>query len=123
MILLSKLDIEYYIDNIYLIPLLLIFVLLIIISIIILSSEGQSQTGVSLDVYGQPINVPPKEPCKHVWVAHYVSIKCGWHKSLWDEPCQAKNDINWKCSKCNEIRCGTHAQAHYPTNRGPTRNS
>ena len=118
-----KLNIEYYEGNIYLIPLLLIFVLLIIISLI-LYSEGQNQTGASQDPVEQPTKPCRGErPHRHVWQAHYVSIKCGWHISSYDEPCQVKSDITWKCSICHEVRCGTHAQAHYPNNYGPTRNS
>ncbi len=73
LILSSKLNMEYYLDNISLRPLLLVFVLLLTISfiiLIILCSEGQSQTGVSQDV-SQDAPLPfrgnrPKQECKHV---------------------------------------------------------
>lgn len=127
-VLLPKLNTDYYLDNIYSISLLfifllLLFVLVLIIKIIILCSEGQSQTDLSESVRAYNERPRNKPVCKHVWQAHYVSIKCGWYMATYEEPCQAKNDISWKCSICQEIRCGTHAQAHYPNNRGPSRNT
>lgn len=122
------LNTEYYINIVFLIPLLLVFllslfVLFLIIKIIIFCSDAQDQANRLPSPYINPDRHDRRPLCPHDWKANYERVKCGWHMGRYEQPCQVTSDVTWKCSVCQEIRCGTHAQAHYPDNKGPSRNT
>ena len=54
--------------------------------------------------------------CVHNW-NDYFSFPCLFQVAPSDRPCSQVHH-NKICNLCNEIRCRTHAQSHYPINSG-----
>lgn len=71
----------------------------------------------------QPVEISSREKhpvygCKHNWIAYYEALTCGYKPGDRDLACRVKSDINWLCTKCGDVRCGTHSQDHWGHNSG-----
>ena len=79
------------------------------------SSKSEETTNTESHL---PLHIRGDNNCIHNWKAFYQSYKCGFKVHSADKACKMENPIMWKCSKCGDIRCGTHAQSHWPKNEG-----
>ena len=111
-------------NYIYLLAMLIIATIIAIsLALLILFSTNESTSNVTEELTNDDIFTYHRDDyqCEHYWRAHKNDIICGFHVSASENPCKNKGEYAFKCSICGEIRCGTHAQAHYPRNSGPTR--
>ena len=105
---------EYYFASF----IVLVFFLFILMLIYLLASS--SQAAETSDTQSDSIltRIPPDNRCDHEWKENNVNYTCGYKVRGGEDSCSISRPVTWRCSKCGEVRCVTHAQKHYRHNAG-----
>ena len=96
----------------------LVFILFIITLIYLLASSSQAAETTDTETDSILTRIPPDNLCEHDWKEQNKNYTCGFKVKAGEPSCSISRPVTWRCSKCGEVRCVTHAQKHHRFNAG-----